>query len=93
MESTTHLNTRREVLRKLGAHAQRVVGFHLRDFRKGDYVELGTGTFPLREVAAAIGEIGWKARVENEEERAAHAQGDLKFIAPAYKAMKEAFSQ
>jgi len=74
------------------AHSKRIVAFHLRDFKNGDYVELGTGTFPLREVAATIRQIGWKGWVENEEERADHSQGGLKVIAPAYKAMKEAFS-
>lgn len=75
------------------AHSKRIVGFHLRDFKNDEYVELGTGTFPLHEVAATILEIGWKGWVENEEERADHSQAGLKVIAPAYKAMKEAFSQ
>jgi inosose dehydratase len=75
------------------AHSQRIIGFHLRDFRNGEYVELGTGTFPLGEVAATIIQIGWKGWVENEEERADHSQAGLKVIAPAYKAMKEAFTQ
>ena len=74
------------------AHSKRIVGFHLRDFKNGDYVELGTGSFPLHEVATTIIQIGWKGWVENEEERADHSQGGLKVIAPAYKAMKEAFS-
>lgn len=75
------------------AHSKRIVGFHLRDFRNGQYVELGTGTFPLHEVAQTIIQIGWKGWVENEEERADHSQTGLKVIAPAYKAMKEAFTQ
>lgn len=75
------------------AHSRRIVGFHLRDFKDDEYVELGTGTFPLYEVAATIIEIGWKGWVENEEERADHSQTGLKVIAPAYKAMKEAFTQ
>jgi sugar phosphate isomerase/epimerase len=74
------------------AHAQRIVGFHLRDFKDGDYVELGTGDFPLHQVAATIEQIGWKGWVENEEERADHSQGGERVIAPAYKAMKEAFT-
>jgi sugar phosphate isomerase/epimerase len=74
------------------AHSKRIVGFHLRDFKNGQYVELGTGTFPLREVAQTILQIGWKGWVENEEERADHSQAGLKVIAPAYKAMKEAFT-
>lgn len=75
------------------AHSKRIVGIHLRDFKNDQYVELGTGTFPLREVAATIRQIGWKGWVENEEERADHSQTGLKVIAPAYQAMKEAFSK
>lgn len=74
------------------AHSARIVGFHMRDFKNGDYVELGTGDFPLRPIAATIIEIGWKGWVENEEERADHSQGGLKVIAPAIKALKEAFT-
>lgn len=75
------------------AHSHRIVGFHLRDFKNNDYIELGTGDFPLHQVAATIIKIGWKGWVENEEERADHSQGGEKVIAPAFKAMKEAFSQ
>jgi sugar phosphate isomerase/epimerase len=74
------------------AHSERIIGFHVRDFKNGDYVELGTGDFPLHQVAAAIMQIGWKGWVENEEERADHSQGGEKVIAPAFKAMKEAFT-
>ena len=75
------------------AHATRIIGFHLRDFRNGEYVELGTGTFPLRQVAETIIAIGWKGWIENEEERADHSQEGLKVIAPAYRAMMGAFSR
>ncbi|MDR3752544.1 MAG: sugar phosphate isomerase/epimerase [Terracidiphilus sp.] len=74
------------------AHAKRIIGFHLRDFKNNDYVELGTGDFPLHQVAATIEQIGWKGWVENEEERADHSQGGEKVIAPAFKAMREAFT-
>ena len=74
------------------AHSQRIIGFHLRDFKNDEYVELGTGDFPLHQVAATIEQIGWKGWVENEEERADHSQGGEKVIAPAYKAMREAFT-
>jgi inosose dehydratase len=74
------------------AHSQRIIGFHLRDFKNNDYVELGTGDFPLHQVAATIEQIGWKGWVENEEERADHSQAGLQVIAPAYKAMREAFT-
>ena len=56
------------------AHSQRIIGFHLRDFKNNDYVELGTGDFPLHQVAATIEQIGWKGWAENEEERADHSQ-------------------
>ena len=74
------------------AHAKRIIGFHLRDYKNGEYVELGTGDFPLHQVAATIEQIGWKGWVENEEERADHSQDGEKVIAPAYKAMREAFT-
>ena len=74
------------------AHSQRIIGFHLRDFKNDQYVELGTGDFPLHQVAATIEQIGWKGWVENEEERADHSQAGVKVIAPAYKAMREAFT-
>ena len=74
------------------AHAQRIIGFHLRDFKNNDYVELGTGDFPLHQVAHTIRKIGWKGWVENEEERADHSQGGETVIAPAFKAMREAFT-
>jgi inosose dehydratase len=81
-----------DVLAFIRAHSQRIIGFHLRDFKNDEYVELGTGDFPLRQVAATIEQIGWKGWVENEEERADHSQAGLQVIAPAYKAMREAFT-
>jgi len=73
------------------AHFKRIVGFHLRDYRDGKLVTLGTGTFPLAQVAATIKQIGWKGWVENEEERDNLSKNGMEVIAPAYKAMKEAF--
>jgi len=74
------------------AHSNRIIGFHLRDFKDGHFVSLGQGTFPLAQVAAVLRQIKWKGWVENEEEREDHSQTGLKVIAPAYKAMMEAFS-
>jgi inosose dehydratase len=74
------------------AHAQRIAGFHLRDYRNGKLVTLGTGSFPLAEVAATIRQIGWKGWVENEEEREDQSKNGAEVIAPAFKAMKEAFN-
>lgn len=73
-------------------HQQRIVAFHLRDYRDGRLVTLGTGTFPLQEVANTIKEIGWKGWVENEEERDDLSHNGVKVIEPAYRAMMEAFA-
>jgi sugar phosphate isomerase/epimerase len=73
------------------AHSSRIVGFHLRDYRNEKLVTLGTGTFPLATVAAAIKRIGWRGWVENEEERDDLSKNGAEVIAPAFKAMKEAF--
>jgi inosose dehydratase len=75
----------------ISARAQRIVGIHLRDYRNGHLVTLGTGTFPLAEVAATIRQLGWSGWVENEEEREDQAKNGAEVLAPAFKAMKEAF--
>lgn len=74
------------------AHSQRIVAFHLRDYKDGHLVTLGTGTFPLAEVAATIKQIGWKGWIENEEEREDLSHNGAQVIEPAYRAMKEAFA-
>lgn len=74
------------------AHAHRIVAFHLRDYRNGRLVTLGTGTFPLAQVAATIEQIGWKGWVENEEEREDLSKNGAEVIAPAYEAMRKAFT-
>jgi sugar phosphate isomerase/epimerase len=73
-------------------YQHRIVAFHLRDYKDGHLVTLGTGTFPLKEVATTIKEIGWKGWVENEEERENLSHNGAKVIEPAYRAMKEAFA-
>jgi inosose dehydratase len=73
-------------------HAKRIVGFHLRDYRNGRLVTLGTGTFPLAQVARTIEQIGWKGWVENEEEREDLSKNGAEVIRPAYEAMKRAFT-
>jgi inosose dehydratase len=74
------------------AHSGRIIGMHLRDFKDGHFVSLGQGSFPLAQVAATLKQIGWKGWVENEEEREDHSQSGMKVIAPAHKALMEAFS-
>ncbi|MGB3630102.1 MAG: TIM barrel protein, partial [Terracidiphilus sp.] len=74
------------------AHYRRIIGFHLRDYKNGKLTTLGTGTFPLAQVAATIRQIGWTGWVENEEERDDLSKNGADVVAPAFKAMKEAFS-
>ncbi len=74
------------------AHSNRIVGFHLRDFKDGRLISLGQGSFPLAQVAAAIKQVGWNGWVENEEEREDLSKTGAEVVAPAFKAMKEAFT-
>jgi inosose dehydratase len=74
-------------------HQHRIVAFHLRDYRDGHLVTLGTGTFPLQQGADTIKAIGWKGWVENEEERENLSHNGAQVIQPAYLAMKEAFAK
>lgn len=73
------------------AHSKRIIGFHLRDYKNGRFTTLGTGTFPLAQVAHTIEQVGWKGWVENEEEREDHSQKGAEVIRPAFRAMEEAF--
>jgi sugar phosphate isomerase/epimerase len=77
----------------LREHSRRIIGIHLRDFKNGHFVSLGQGTFPLAQVVATLKQIGWKGWVENEEEREDHSQSGMNVIAPAHKALMEAFSK
>ena len=74
------------------AHSERIVAFHMRDFKNGKLSTLGTGSFPLKQVAETIEQTGWKGWVENEEERDDLSKNGVVVIRPAFKAMKEAFT-
>ncbi len=76
----------------LRKHHGRIVGLHLRDYRDGKQVPLGQGTFPLAEVAAVLKRVGWHGWVLNEEERDDGTKAGLKFIGPAFHAMRRAFA-
>jgi inosose dehydratase len=75
----------------LRAHAKRLVGLHLRDYKDGKQVPLGQGSFPLAEVAATLKQLQWKGWVLNEEEREDGTKGGLSVIDPAFKALRGAF--
>jgi inosose dehydratase len=76
----------------LRKHAPRIVALHFRDYRDGHQVPLGQGTFPLAEVATTLEQLHWSGWAINEEEREDSTKGGRDFIAPAYAAMRGAFS-
>jgi sugar phosphate isomerase/epimerase len=57
-------------------HYQRVVGIHLRDYKDSEQVPLGSGSFPLRPLAAAIEQLDWRGWILCEEERLNGKPGD-----------------
>jgi sugar phosphate isomerase/epimerase len=57
-------------------HHQRIIGLHLRDYKNGEQVPLGSGTFPLSELATAIQRVQWRGWVLCEEERLHGKPGD-----------------
>jgi inosose dehydratase len=75
----------------LREHSRRIVGLHLRDYKDGQLVPLGEGSFPLAEVAATLRELKWHGWVLNEEERENGYKGGLSYIDPAFKALRGAF--
>lgn len=75
----------------LREHSGRIVGLHLRDYKDGQLVPLGEGTFPLAEVAATLKELKWHGWALNEEERENGSKGGVSLIDPAFKALRGAF--
>ena len=71
-------------------HHPRITGMHLRDYKNGRQVPLGSGDFPLAQVAEAIRETGWSGWLLNEEERLTSKPGDAA-VKPARDALFRAF--
>lgn len=57
-------------------HHQRIIGLHLRDYKNGEQIPLGSGTFPLQGLAAAIERVKWQGWILCEEERLKGKPGD-----------------
>jgi inosose dehydratase len=76
----------------LREHHDRIVGLHLRDYKDGQLVPLGEGSFPLAEVAAALKLLHWEGWALNEEERDDGTKNGLTVIDPAFRALRGAFS-
>ena len=77
----------------LRKHHERIIALHLRDYRNGQQVPLGEGTFPLAGVATALKQLDWKGWVLNEEEREDGSKQGLTVIEPAFQALQKAFPQ
>src|ERR1700761_703833 len=75
----------------LRQHHQRIVALHLRDYQDGKQVPLGSGTFPLAEVAATLAHLKWQGWVLNEEEREDGSKLGLKLMEPSFQALQKAF--
>ena len=74
-------------------HRERIIALHLRDYRNGQQVPLGEGTFPLADVAATLKQLDWTGWVLNEEEREDGSKQGLTVIEPAFQALQKAFPQ
>jgi inosose dehydratase len=81
-----------DIPRFVEEHAARLTGIHFRDFRDGKQVPLGEGTFPLRQVAAALQRARWSGWVINEEEREDGTKAGLSYLQPSFTALKGAFA-
>ncbi|MDR3751612.1 MAG: sugar phosphate isomerase/epimerase [Terracidiphilus sp.] len=76
----------------LRKHSSRIVALHVRDYKDGKQVPLGSGNFPLATVAETLKALKWQGWALNEEEREDGTKGGLTVIEPAYKALRGAFS-
>ncbi|MGD0295626.1 MAG: sugar phosphate isomerase/epimerase family protein [Bryobacteraceae bacterium] len=70
---------------------RRISGLHLRDFRDGRQVPLGSGDFPLAQVAVVLKKTGWRGWVLAEEEREDGSKPGEHAVAPAIAALREQF--
>jgi inosose dehydratase len=77
----------------LRKHHDRIVALLLRDYRNGQQVPLGQGTFPLAQVAATLKSLKWKGWALNEEEREDGSKLGLSVMEPSFAALRKAFPQ
>jgi inosose dehydratase len=77
----------------LRKHHDRIIALHLRDYKNGQQVPLGQGTFPLAQVAATLTHLNWHGWALNEEEREDGSKLGLTVMGPAFAALQKAFPQ
>jgi sugar phosphate isomerase/epimerase len=81
-----------EAVKFFEQHQDRVFGLHVRDFHNRESVPLGSGEFPLRDLAATIQRTGWHGWLIDEEERPNLAKKPGKAVTgPSRKTMHEVF--
>lgn len=71
---------------------RRIAGLHLRDYRGGRQVPLGSGDFPLAQVAAVLNKTNWQRWVLAEEEREDGSKPGERAVAPAMAALRKHFA-
>ena len=76
----------------LRKNLDRIAGLHLRDYRDGKQVPLGSGTFPLAAVADVLRSNHWSGWLINEEDSDGKQKLGPTVIGPAFQALHEAFS-
>jgi sugar phosphate isomerase/epimerase len=72
-------------------HSAGIQGMHLRDFRSGEQVVLGEGSFDLKPLAAAVKQAAWSGWLINEEERLSGEKLGDSAVGPARRYMKSVF--
>jgi sugar phosphate isomerase/epimerase len=72
-------------------HFQRIVGMHLRDYRDGQQVPLGQGTFDLPAFAKTVEETGWSGWVISEEDYPSGFKPGSAAIKVARESIRKAF--
>lgn len=75
----------------LKTNLRRIGGLHLRDYRDGRQVPLGSGSFPLVEVAKILKSSHWSGWLINEEDSDGKQKFGLDVIEPAFRALREGF--
>ena len=70
---------------------RRIIGLHLRDFHDGKQVPLGSGDFPLAQVAAVLNKVNWQGWVLAEEEREDGSKPGESAVAQAMAALRKQF--
>jgi inosose dehydratase len=81
-----------DVVAFVNRHSNRLAGLHLRDYRNGQQVPLGQGSFPLAALAKVLRDKNWSGWALAEEERLDGSKLGDAAAGPAFAALHQAFS-